>query len=178
MICMISLFLLAKFQIRQQHDSQLVLPLAASSKMTEICGWIVLSYHQYEIGCPDAVENVVNLRFLWLLLTSIMAPMKILKNSIFRSPEFADVKSCRLGTSPQCLTVLWLELGHAGSRKNACFRVPRAKRCVHFFHFHCFLLPKSCLFWRNFAKKISENHAFKLSFNSRHLMATLKRLNR
>ena len=50
-------------QIRPQHDSRLVVPLAALSKMTENCGWINLSCRQYEIGCPPAVGNVVNLRF-------------------------------------------------------------------------------------------------------------------
>ena len=50
-------------QIRPQHDSRLVLTLAALSKMTENCGWIGLSCRQYEIGCPPAVRNVVNLCF-------------------------------------------------------------------------------------------------------------------
>ena len=43
--------------------TRLLAPQAQKVKTTQSKGWIDLSYHQHEIGCPDAVDNVVNLRF-------------------------------------------------------------------------------------------------------------------
>jgi len=50
-------------QISTRPHSRIAAQLAALGEMAENCGWIDLSWHQLDVGCPGASENVVNLRF-------------------------------------------------------------------------------------------------------------------
>ena len=134
-------------QIRPQHDSRLVVPLAALSKLTENCGWIDLSCHQHEICCPASDGNVVNLRFCGCCSPQLCA---------FENPEKLNFqiprdRGCQRFPA-RCLSpmfdyiVTWVRM----SRLPKICSLPHAKRSVHFCHFHYFLLPQCCLFWRNF----------------------------